>query len=119
MPRRTASPLAAFNPFLMWFEVATKTAEMMLASGVVIHTRVGRMAAAGPNPSARDRKEFTLMGAEKVKAMQDSALAVGMGLQQAQLQMASAALAPFHTASTANARRLTGTKRRTGAARRR
>jgi hypothetical protein len=117
MARRT-TPTTAFNPFLMWFELATKTTEMMLASGVVIGTRVNRMATAGPNPSARDRKEFTLMGAEKVKAMQDSTLAVGLKMQQAQLQMATAALAPFHTASTANARRLTGVKRSRRATRR-
>jgi hypothetical protein len=118
MPQRTAPTLAAFNPFLMWFEFATKNMEMLLASGVVIGTRVNRMAMAGPNPSARDRKEFTLMGAEKVKAMQDSALAVGLRMQQAQLQMATAALTPFHAASTANARRLTRTRRSTRAARR-
>lgn len=112
MAARKISPFS-LNPYLMWFDFATKSAEMMLASGVVIGTRVSRMAMAGPNPSARDRKEFTLMGAEKVKAMTDAALAVSTGMHRTQLQLATAALQPFHSASTANARRLTGVKRRT------
>lgn len=111
MARRPASP-PLFNPFALWMDLSLKTAEMLFASGVVIGTRVGRMQRAGPVPNARDRKEFTLMGAEKVKAMTDASVAVATRMQQTQLQLMSAALQPFHSASTANARRLTGVKRR-------
>lgn len=117
MARRPVSP-QLFNPLALWMDLSLKTAEMLFASGLVIGTRVNRMQRAGPNPSARDRKEFTLMGAEKVKAMADSSLAVGLRMQQAQLQLLGAALQPFHTASTANARRLTRPRRNTRATRR-
>ena len=111
MARRFPSPLF-FNPFALWMDLALKTAEMLFASSLVIGTRVNRMHLAGPNPSARDRKEFTLMGTEKLKAMTDSAMAVGLRMHQSQLHLLGAALQPFHAASTANARRLSRTSRR-------
>lgn len=64
------------NPFLLWTHVAWKTGEMMLASAQVIHHRTGRMAAAGAKPSARDRREFALMGQEKLEAGAESASAM-------------------------------------------
>ena len=121
------------NPFLLWADIALKTTETMLASGQVITHRMDRIARAGANPSARDRKEFTLMGAEKAKAAGDAAFAVGMqawqqwvtacmGMavpttargRQAALsrssanaaRLAQAALGPYHRASRANAKRL-------------
>lgn len=112
MARRPASPLF-FNPFALWMDLALKTAEMLFASGLVIGTRVNRMQRAGPVPSARDRKEFTLMGTEKLKAMSDSAMAVGLRMHQSHLHLMGAALQPFHAASTANARRLARSPRRT------
>ncbi len=45
--------------------------------------------------------------------MADSAMAVGLRMHQSQLHLMSAALQPFHAASTANARRLARTPRRT------
>lgn len=113
-----------FNPFLLWADVALKTTEMLFSSAQVIGTRVNRMALAGANPSARDRREFALMGTEKVKAATESGLAVAARLQAANWQLcarawqqwlassgnaarlAGAALKPVHAASTANARRL-------------
>ena len=52
--------------------LATKTAEIAMYSPQVIAHRVARMAMAGPVPSARDRKEFQRMGAEKASAFAES-----------------------------------------------
>ena len=62
--------------FMLWSDLATKTLEMMLASVQVIGHRTGRMALAGPVPDARDRREFALMGQEKVEAGAQSAQAM-------------------------------------------
>ena len=64
------------SPFMFWSDLATKTLEMMLASAQVIGHRTGRMALAGPAPSARDRREFALMGQEKIEAGAQSAQAM-------------------------------------------
>ena len=66
---------AYYSPFMLWGELATKTLEMMLASAQVIGHRTGRMAMAGPAPNARDRREFALMGQEKIEAGAQSAQA--------------------------------------------
>jgi hypothetical protein len=122
-----------FNPFFLWADIALKTTEMMVASGQVITHRVDRIARAGANPSARDRKEFTLMGTEKAKAAGDAAFAVGMqawqqwftacmgmalpatarGRKRAMsrastnaARLTQAAIGPYHRASRANAKRL-------------
>ena len=128
MKRSTFFKPTLFNPGLLWFDYAAKTAEMLLSSGFVINSRVNRMAKAGPSPSARDRKEFMLMGAEKAQAAQESMLAVyprmaaaGMAMMTGawrpahalheSARIAHAALAPVHRKATANARRLSGSKR--------
>ncbi len=64
------------NPFVIWADLALKTGEMMLASAQVIGHRMGRMAAAGPKPNAHDRREFTLMGQEKIEAAAESVQAM-------------------------------------------
>lgn len=64
------------HPFLAWSRLAWKTGEMMLASAQVIHHRTGRMAAAGTTPNARDRREFALMGQEKIEAALESGSAI-------------------------------------------
>lgn len=61
------------NPFLIWADLALKTGEIMLASAQVIAHRTARMAAAGSKPSSRDRREFALMGQEKIGAATKSA----------------------------------------------
>jgi hypothetical protein len=85
--RSNSSSLALFAPFMLWADLALRTTEMLLASGQVIGTRVGRIARAGAHPSARDTKEFTLMGSEKVKAATQSGLAVVAQLQSANYQL--------------------------------
>ena len=67
---------ADLSPFMLWGDLATKTLEMMLASAQVIAHRTGRMALAGPAPNARDRREFALMGQEKIEAGAQSAQAM-------------------------------------------
>jgi hypothetical protein len=75
------------TPFAGWLQLAVKTSEMMLASGQVIGHRVGRMAVAGANPSAADRREFTLMGTEKVAAASASSAAMTMHLFEDNLRI--------------------------------
>ena len=72
-----------FTAFMLWNTLAMKTAEMMLASAQVIGHRTGRMALAGPAPSARDRREFALMGQEKVEASAQSVQAMAAHLLSA------------------------------------
>lgn len=119
------------TPGLPWVQLAQRTGEMWIASSQVIPTRLARMAAAGPNPGPRDRREFSRMHTEKWQAAGQSLFGMALAMQQAQLQfwarwwqgwfvpmrgrgaahgdwvrIASAALAPVHRAATANARRL-------------
>lgn len=141
--RRKPTPSLPVLPLAPWLQLGTRTAEMLAASGQVIAMRVTRMAAAGASPTARDRKEFLLMGSEKVQAGAQSALAVGAQWQAMSWQLwarawqqwlallgggalraaplhshlprlAQAALAPVHRAATANARRLSGSARGRG-----
>ena len=65
-----------FLPLMLWSDLATKTLETMLASAQVIGYRTGRMALAGAAPSARDQREFALMGQEKFEAGAQSAQAM-------------------------------------------
>ena len=113
-------PMQALAP---WFQVGLKTWEMLAASGQVIGLRTLRMAQAGPSPNARDRREFTRMGSEKVQAANRSAWAMAAQLQsawwkfwlqgwQAGMSLAGAGLAPVHRTATANARRLARVERR-------
>lgn len=66
------------NPFSLWTDLALKTSAMLFASAYVIGHRTGRMALAGPRPSARDQREFTLMSQEKIDAAIASATAMSM-----------------------------------------
>ena len=77
---RSRSVGASLAPHLLWFELATRSAEMFLASGQVIAQRTQRMALAGPTPNARDRREFARMGSEKVDAARASATAMSQQL---------------------------------------
>ncbi|RZL11936.1 MAG: hypothetical protein EOP40_00530 [Rubrivivax sp.] len=83
---RRLTPMAAWTPWFAWSEILFKSAEMMMASGQVIGHRVERMGRAGATPSARDVKEFTLMGQEKLEAAAESAQAMSLFWWQAQQQ---------------------------------
>jgi len=80
MPARRRRPSASLS---------AKTAELALAVPQVVAHRVLRMAQAGPHLSARDRKEFARMIAEKNSAFGESWNA--MALQTLQSQRAFAA----------------------------
>ncbi len=66
--------------------LSRQATELMLATPQVVAHRVSRMAAAGGAPSARDRREFHRMGAEKVEAFQESWAAMGSQAWATQLQ---------------------------------
>lgn len=68
---------------------AVKLAELALAVPQVVGHRVARMAAAGPWPGARDRREFHAMGAEKISAFNESWLAMAMQAWRAQWALAT------------------------------
>jgi len=77
--KRPPIPLyAAVNPALAWIGLTWRITEMMIASAQVISHRTQRLATAGVIPNQRDRREFTLMGQEKVEAMAESAQAVAL-----------------------------------------
>ena len=65
-------------------QLAKQTTELSFAAPQVVALRVARMATAGADPSDEDRREFTLMGAEKLAAFTESWHAMGMQMLQAQ-----------------------------------
>jgi hypothetical protein len=68
-------------------KIARQALGLSWAVPQVVAHRVGRMAAAGHHPGARDRKEFALMGAEKVAAFYESWAAMGLAAMQEQQRM--------------------------------
>jgi len=68
---------------------ARKATELGLAVPQVMGHRLVRLAIAGPLPSARDQREFQLMGAEKVVAFSEAWLAVAAAMWQANLTLGS------------------------------
>ena len=68
------------NPLLMWHRLAWKTGEMAIASAQVIGRRTSRIALAGSAPSARDQREFAMMGQEKRAAALQAAQAAGTSM---------------------------------------
>lgn len=100
MNSRTATNLF-MNPFLMWSRLAWKAGEMAMASAQVIGHRTTRLALAGPTPSARDQREFTLMGQEKGTAALASAQAMGLPMLRMSQQFAVLAFKQMLAASAA------------------
>lgn len=111
-------------------KLAQQTFGLSLAVPQVVAHRVGRMVQAGPRPSARDRREFQLMGAEKMAAFYESWAAMGLAAMKAQqslafsmlrswsplpsttaltnqaLRVMSQGIAPVHRRAVGNAKRL-------------
>ena len=88
-------------------KLAQQTLGLSIAAPLVVAHRVGRMAAAGAKPNARDRKEFNLMGAEKMAAFYESWAAMGLAAVKSQQQMAAsmwraAVMAPWTMAKPAS-----------------
>lgn len=75
------------TPFALWTDLARTTRETLFASAYVIGHRTGRMAIAGPQPNTRDRREFALMGQEKIDAAIASAAAMTAQLTRANLRL--------------------------------
>ena len=89
------------NPFLMWSQLGWKSGEMAIAAAQVIGHRTSRLALAGSVPSARDQREFALMGQEKGDAALESAQAVGVRMLMLNQQFAALAFKQMLSASVA------------------
>jgi len=76
---------------------ARKATELGLAVPAVVGHRLARLAAAGLAPSERDRREFELMGAEKIAAFTESWLAVSMAIWQANFVLGTSMLGMLAT----------------------
>lgn len=89
--KRYQTRLMASDPFSAWSKFALQTGEMLMASAQVINHRSQRIAVAGPSPSARDRREFTLMGKEKIDAAMESAQAITARMITMHMQLSTLA----------------------------
>ena len=89
------------DPMLLWTALANQATEMMLASAEVISHRTGRMAAAGPAPSADDMDEFSLMTQEKFEAAAESSSSVTAHWLQLNQQMWTQMFTQMQTGMTA------------------
>ncbi|MEP7062890.1 MAG: polyhydroxyalkanoate granule-associated phasin [Betaproteobacteria bacterium] len=90
MRRRRVTSAAA--PLAAWLGVYWKAMEMSAASAHVIGHRTGRMMLAGRDPGPADRREFAMMGREKVLAAQASSAAIATSLFAFNLQLWSRAV---------------------------
>lgn len=78
MSKRRTAPAARMGQQMM---------ELAFAVPQVVAHRMTRMALASPTPSARDQREFTRMGAEKVEAFQESWMSMGLHAALAQQRL--------------------------------
>lgn len=97
---RRSNRSAGLNALSSWLALARSYAEMTTAAAEVIARRTRRVAFAGAGPSARDRREFALMGREKADAAVHSALAVGTELLRMNHRSAMEAWLAMLAAST-------------------
>lgn len=74
-PRKTRTLI---HPWLAWWDVGIRTADMMMASGEVIARRSQWMGSMGATPSASDQRELQRMVEEKLHATQDSLVAISI-----------------------------------------
>lgn len=98
MARRTNH---ANNPFAIWTKLALEASEMMMASAQVIGHRTQRLAQSSTPPSARDQREFALMGQEKVAAIAESTQAVALRMMTMNPWLAPNALRHMANATSA------------------
>src|SRR5512147_2400705 len=70
---------SSVDPLRIWSAFAWKNGEMMLASIQVISERSDRLLSAGASPALADRREFVLMGQEKIAAAAESVQAMAVG----------------------------------------
>jgi len=69
--------------------LSTQVSELMLAAPQVVAHRLGRMARAGPRPSASDQREFQRMGAEKLAAFGEAWQAMTLQMLKSNQQLAA------------------------------
>ncbi len=69
--------------------LGTQASELMVAAPQVVAHRLGRMALAGPKPSAKDRREFHRMGAEKLAAFGEAWQAMTLQMVKSNQQLAA------------------------------
>lgn len=69
-----------------------QASELMAAAPQVVAHRLGRMAAAGARPSAKDQREFHRMGAEKVAAFGEAWQAMALQMMKANQQITASML---------------------------
>lgn len=69
-----------------------QASEMWLAAPQVVAHRLGRMAVAGPRPSAKDQREFHRMGAEKLAAFGEAWQAMTWQMLKSNQQIAASML---------------------------
>jgi hypothetical protein len=77
MKSRQPSPFA--NPFLLWGTLGVKAMQMSTSAAQVIAIRSTRMATAGLNPTAADKRENSRMVTEKVDALSRAGHALATG----------------------------------------
>ena len=78
MKSRSSAAVYA-NPFLLWGTLGMKAMQMSTAAAQVIAIRTTRMATHGLHPNAADKREMSLMGAEKVDAFSRAGQALANG----------------------------------------
>jgi hypothetical protein len=83
--------------------LAAQSAALAVAVPQVVTHRLTRLALAGPRPSARDKREFHRMGAEKIAAFQESWMAMAAESWRIQMQVAQAFWFPWLAAGRAGA----------------
>jgi hypothetical protein len=69
--------------------LGAQASELMLAAPQVVAHRLGRMAVAGHKPSAKDRREFHRMGAEKLAAFGEAWQAMTLQMLKSNQQLAA------------------------------
>ena len=97
--RRRASTIGGYV-YWPWFDLAMRFAEMSTAASQVVAHRAQRIVAAGANPNARDRREFSLMRQEKFDAATLSAQAIGAELIRINCRLGTQAWLAMRTAAT-------------------
>jgi hypothetical protein len=117
MPRRHLRKIKSLD-LMPGMGLAMQAAQMWWGAADVIQKRVGRLAVAPLPLQPKDQREIVRMGAEKVAAMQEAALAAAthMMLNGAKPLTAASAdalghkvLKPFRTRVKANVKRLSKT----------
>jgi hypothetical protein len=72
--------------------IGSQASELFMAAPQVVAHRLGRMALSGPCPSAKDRREFHRMGAEKLAAFGEAWQAMTLQMLKSNQQLAAAML---------------------------